>query len=208
MRVRQKAHEGCSAKSLWMHFAEERCGSRKVDLFYSVPSVMLQLKPFSKDPTDLLPHEMLKFILIRFEKLNSAAVLPGHKSQVFQVKITLNPINVVGEQIKGAFTLTFPPGRGEAVLPKPLFEERGPQGSMPSTQRFIDHCSFRIVKVRPMKKESLGIMSRKMPVRTSFVNMVTEGRQLFAGGSDYHGSICKGRRDDSSGVSPLKILLS
>ena len=128
--VRKEAHEGCSAKGLWMHLAEECCGGRKVDLFYSVPSVMLQLKPFSKDPTDLLPHEVLKFILIGFRKLNIASILPGNESQIFQVKITLNPINIMGEQIKGALTLSFP-WRGSASVPSAIVRRTGCAGLYP-----------------------------------------------------------------------------
>ena len=148
------------------------------------------MKPLNKDKTNLLPYKMLELILIGLRKLNGAAVLPGDNSQVFQVKITLDPLNVMGKQIKRAFTLGFSSRMGRPVLPKPLFEKRNSEGPMPATQRSIDHGSFRVVEVCPMKEESLCVMRRKVSICTSSINVVTEDGKLFASGSYNHGSIC------------------
>ena len=131
MSIGQEAHESCTAEGLRVHLTKERRGGRKVNFFNSIPSVMLQLESLSKDSANLLPYEMLKFILIRFRKLNGAAILPGDKSQVFQVKIALDPFDVMGEQIEGPFALSFSPGMGKPVLPEPLFEKGGLKGPTP-----------------------------------------------------------------------------
>ena len=46
-----------------------------------------------------------------------------------------------------------------------------------------------------MKKEGLSVVSCEVSVRTSFINMVTEGRKLLTGGPYDHGSICQRRCD-------------
>ena len=101
----------------------------------------------------------------------------------------------MGEQVKGAFTLSFPPRMGKPVLPEPLFENWGLKGPTPSTQRCVHHCSFRVVEVCPVKEEGLSVVSCEVSVCTSFIYMVTEGRKLFTGGSYNHGSICQRRCD-------------
>ena len=78
MCIRQKVHKSCTTKGLWVHFSKERRGGRKVNFFYAVPSVMLQLESLGKDHTDLLPNKVLELIFIGFGQLDGPAILSGN----------------------------------------------------------------------------------------------------------------------------------
>ena len=107
----------------------------------------------------------------------------------------MNPINILGKQIKGAFTLSFSSRGGRPMLFKPLLKEWGTQSSVPSTEGSVDHGSLRVMEVRSMEEEGLSIMSSKASVRTRLVDVITESGQLLAGGSDDHCCIGKGGCD-------------